>query len=125
MPWVRLDDQFPDHPKVIAAGPQGAWLYVTALCYCNRMLTDGFIPGDQPARLVPSGAHLALRLVRVGLWRKDIKQGVEGYTVHDYHEYQPTREEVIEERRKNTERQRRARDKAHARHARTNGGVTP
>jgi hypothetical protein len=118
MPWVRIDDQFPDHPKVVAAGQAAAWLYVTGLCYCNRMLTDGFIPADQVARLVPYGAKLAPKLVEVGLWTVTTRQDAEGYDVHDYHEYQPTREQVLAERHKNAERQKRARERAAAKRTR-------
>jgi hypothetical protein len=44
MPWVRLDEHFGEHPKVLAAGPLAGWLYVMGLGYCNRNLTDGLIP---------------------------------------------------------------------------------
>jgi hypothetical protein len=118
MPWVRIDDQFPDHPKVVAAGQAAAWLYVTGLCYCNRMLTDGFIPIDQVARLVPYGAKLAPKLVEVGLWIQTTRDGAEGFAVHDYHVYQPTREEVLADRKKNAERQKRARERAAAKRTR-------
>src|SRR3990167_2964612 len=52
MAWVRLDEEFPDHPKIVSAGPLAAWLYVAGLCYCNRLLTNGFIPEDQISRLI-------------------------------------------------------------------------
>jgi hypothetical protein len=130
MTWVRLDDQFPDHTKVIAAGPAAAWLYVTALCYCNRMLTDGFVPGNQVPRLVPNASKLVDRLLTAGLWRKASRDGVDGYEVHDFLKYQPTREEVLEERRKNADRQERFRAAKKAKrngthNAVTNQGVTP
>lgn len=44
MPWVRIDDGMPQHPKVAAAGPLAFALQIAGLCYCNRNLTDGFIP---------------------------------------------------------------------------------
>ena len=44
MTWVRIDDEFPQHPKVVRAGPLGMALQVAGLCYCNKYLTDGFIP---------------------------------------------------------------------------------
>lgn len=81
MPWIRLDDQFPDHPKVIEAGPLASWLYVCGIGYCNRLLTDGFIPSGQVRKLadVDSAGELAARLVAVGLW--DEAEG--GYRVTD------------------------------------------
>jgi hypothetical protein len=130
MPWVRIDDQFPDHPKVVAAGQAAAWLYVTALCYCNRMLTDGFIPGDQVPRLVPHASKLVERLLTARLWRKATREGIDGYEVHDFLEYQPTRDEVLDDRKKNADRQERFRASKKAkrngtRNAVTNQGVTP
>ena len=47
----RLDDNFPDHPKVLAAGPLAKALYIDALCYCNRMLTNGWVPAAMATRL--------------------------------------------------------------------------
>lgn len=96
MPWVRLDDQFPEHPKVSEAGPLAAWLYVCGLAYCARQLTDGFIPAAQLRRLLPTGsvAKLADRLVSARLWEPT--DG--GFRVHDYLEYQPSRVEVEAER---------------------------
>lgn len=93
MAWVKLDDQFADHPKVIEAGPLAAWLYVCGLTYCSRLLTDGFIPAGQIRRLadVKNPDALAKRLVAVGLW--EACDG--GYRIHDYFEYQPTRERVL------------------------------
>jgi hypothetical protein len=93
MAWVKLDDQFPDHPKVVAAGPAAGWLYVCGLAYCSRYLTDGFIPKDQIRRLADVGSTQkhAEALVAVGLWERT--EG--GYLVHDYLEYNPSKERVL------------------------------
>jgi hypothetical protein len=103
MPWIRLDDQFPDHPKVIDAGPLAAWLYVCGIGYCNRLLTDGHIPSGQVRKLadVDNAGELAATLVRVGLWEE-----VEGgYRIHDYLDYQPSAEQVKAERAATARRQ--------------------
>lgn len=52
MPWVRLDDHFDENPKIAQIGPFGIALWVTALAYCNRNLTDGFIPWSVARKLV-------------------------------------------------------------------------
>lgn len=44
MPWVRIDDHFDEHPKLAAIGPVGWGVWLAGLAYCNRNLTDGFIP---------------------------------------------------------------------------------
>lgn len=107
MTWVRLDDQFVDHPKVAAAGPLAAWLYVCGLTYSARYLTDGFIPASQVRRLadLPEPAALAAKLIEVGLWECD----GDGYRVHDYLDYNPAAELVKRERDANAERMRNAR----------------
>ncbi len=99
MAWIRLDDQFPDHPKVVEAGPLASWLYVCGIGYCNRLLTDGFIPSGQVRKLadLDGAGELAARLVAVGLW--DEAEG--GYRIHDYLEYQPSAEEVKADRTMN------------------------
>lgn len=111
MAWVRLDDQFPDHPKVVTAGPLAGWLHVCALAYCNRHLTDGFIPRAQVGRLAnfdgmlvgyegddgdartahePTAYEMARALVEVGIWVE--LQG--GYQIHDFLDFQPSRAEI-------------------------------
>lgn len=99
MSWVKIDDQFPYHRKVIAAGLEGRALYITALCYTAHQLTDGFIPDDvMPVLGVLSGVvdvkQIASKLVEVCLWHAC--DG--GYTIHDYLDYNPTKEEVIKTR---------------------------
>ncbi len=52
MAWVKIDDQFTDHPKAADAGPLGIAMQVAGLCYANRHLTDGFISHKVAARLL-------------------------------------------------------------------------
>jgi len=108
MPWIKLDDQYADHPKIVAAGPLAAWLHTCALCYAGRYLTDGFIPERQVRKLadVDDAEDLAQRLVEVGLW--EIAEG--GYLIHDYLEYNPSAESVQADREEARERMRAARE---------------
>ena len=109
MAWVRLDDGFPDHPKVGAAGPVAGWLFVSALCYASRYLTDGFVPASQLRRLAeiddPEGAAAAL--VRSGLFEVE----ADGWRIHDYLDHQTSRERVDEARAQNARRQDRWRER--------------
>ncbi len=117
MTWVKVDDGFPTHPKVLAAGGSAAWLYVCGLCYCGRHMTDGFIPnGALPTLVDPSlkPRLLAGKLVRVGLWAP--VDG--GWMVHDYAAHQRTKAQVEAERESARERQSRRR------HGVTHGEVT-
>jgi 5-methylcytosine-specific restriction endonuclease McrA len=109
MPWVRLDDQFSDHPKILRAGPLAGWLFVCGLTYCARQLSDGFIPRSMVRRLadLDNAGELAQRLVDAGLW----EACGDGFRVHDYLEYNPSAAQVRHEREGNRERQRAFRDR--------------
>lgn len=102
MTWVKLDDCFTDHPKIAEAGPLASWLYVCGLTYASRLLTDGFIPRSQVRRLadLENAEELAERLVSVGLW--DTTDG--GYRIHDYLDFNPSRDEVLTKRSHDLER---------------------
>jgi hypothetical protein len=121
MAWVKIDDSFTDHPKVVSAGPLGMALQVAALCYCNRYLTDGFIPEAVAHRLVyfeslAEPAEVIARLIEVGIWTK--ADG--GYQIHDYLEYQPSKVEVEairEQRRKAGKKGGEAKGEAKSKHS--------
>lgn len=72
MAWIKIDDQFRDHPKVLAAGPMASWLYVCGLCYIAREMTGGYIPTQALKELMDnlSDDVVWLRLIRAKLWSK-------------------------------------------------------
>ncbi len=123
MAWVRIDDQFASHPKVIQAGPLGMAMQVAALCYSNRYLTDGFIPRAVvptllnleglamrvwQGELIGGGQDATWQLVVQDLLAAGLWEEVEGgYQIHDYLDYQLSREEVIAEREQKREAGRR------------------
>ena len=114
MGWVRLDDNFADHPKVIALSDTAFRLYIEALCYSNRQLTDGFIPMAVYLKL--SKNDDADYLIEAGLWESVHRtitgsSVTNGYQIRSYTEYQPTREKVEEKREQAKERLRRYREK--------------
>jgi hypothetical protein len=107
MPWVKLDDRFPSHRKVALLSDRAFRLHVSAICWCAENLTDGRI-SDRELALV---AHIrgikatAKQLEEAGVWdRTD-----EGWMIHDYLDYNPSRDQVLAERKKNAERQERFR----------------
>lgn len=113
MTWVRIDDGFPNHPKIIGLSDGAFRLYITALCYSNAYLTDGIIPRITVKKLSNS-RHISA-LVEANLWEicgDDIK-------ILGYDEYQFTKEKVETERKKAAER------KAKSRMSRVTEGVTP
>lgn len=125
MPWVKIDEEFASHPKVLEAGPLGMALQIAALCYCNRHLTNGHLSRAAAMTLL-SFEGLGMRmwandlvgggedaswelvvedLVTAGLWHEighdcpdcpEVRPG--GYYLHDYLNYQPSKAEVEAER---------------------------
>lgn len=84
MVWVKLDDGFALHPKVIALSDLAFRCHISAMCWSGRYLTDGFIP----SAVAP--AEPVAELVASGLW----ESRVSGWQIHDWHLYQPSRQEV-------------------------------
>lgn len=103
MSFVLLDDQIAQHPKVLRAGAEAAWLWAVSIAYCSRQLTDGAVPTEALetlGRFKTSTAKLAATLVSVRLFDADGAN----YRVHDYLEHNPTKAMVLERRRKAAER---------------------
>lgn len=122
MAWARFESDFTRHGKVqrIAAElrPAALALDLAAICYAVDVLTDGFVSGSMAHSLAieigvlhgQRGAEKELasctaELVRVGLW--DPVDG--GYEIHDFLDYQPSAEEVKDQRKAATERKRKSR----------------
>ena len=122
MAWARFESDFTRHGKVqrITAElrPAALALDVAAICYSVDVLSDGFISASMAHSLAieigilraQRGAEKELakcivELVRVGLW----DQVQDGYEIHDFLDYQPSAEEVKEQRKAATERKRRSR----------------
>lgn len=120
MTWVRLDDGAPLHPKLLAVGPEAAWLWVAGLAYANRHVTNGAIPPQALPALYPSDhwprarlAKLAAALVAEGLWTA--REGG-GWEIHDYAQYQAeAMRDAVDERRA-WERERKAKQRATQKH---------
>lgn len=99
MTWVRLDDSFFRHPKAVEAGKDGRSLFLAGLCYCGQQLTDGWI-SQKVLPQVASDAGVKLSVARVlesvRLW----DEGLGGFWVHDYLDYNPSAKDVKEARAK-------------------------
>lgn len=50
--WVKLSQDFPQHPKTVSVSIPARWLFVEMLCYCSRFLTDGEIPADAAKAII-------------------------------------------------------------------------
>lgn len=124
MTWGKVDDKLHGSPKWRAASKGARALWTTALSWSMDQLTDGHVPRHMLVPLEGTAAEAAC-LVRVGLWEQHPS---DGWIFHDWSDYQPTREQVVAERRAAADRQKRARERAREsrdRHAVTHGEVTP
>jgi hypothetical protein len=119
MTWLRLDDGFPDHPKVLELSDGAFVLFIEALCYASRHMTDGHIlPGA--VRRFRGSAH-AGELVDAGMWEATDR----GWLIHDYLDYQTPREQVDRAREANRERQKRWRERNASRNETVTHPPTP
>ena len=111
MSWFPLEETITDHPKILQVGHKGFALYVAGLCYASKHLTNGFILTPAVSSLLPDlraqVAKVAVGLVNAGLW----EEASGGYQVHDYLDYQRSREQVEARRREGAARQRKLQDK--------------
>jgi len=113
---LDVDDLYPEHPKLVRLGTWcevAGWLNVAALAWCKRYLTDGVIPRAAVWRLASfrgmaidgepvTPEAVAMKLVEARLWRE---RGPD-YVIHDFLDYQESRETVLERRRTDRERKR-------------------
>ena len=118
MPWVRFDDQYPIHRKVDGLSDAAFRLHTSAIFWSARNLTDGFVSRedlDGVTARVRTPARFAAECVRRGTWHgarqpcasEDCPGPVDGdgWIIHDYWFYQPTKEQVMRDRRSNARRQ--------------------
>ena len=89
MAWVKIDDGAPEHPKLVDLSDAAMALWIRALCYCARRRNDGLVPVGALRILSRAkvAAKVAAELVAAKLW--DVCD--DGYRVHDYQDYQPSK----------------------------------
>lgn len=103
---ARFDEGTPENHKFESAGAAASWLWFASVCYSRRTLSDGFIPRYKVATLVANLKQPykhAEQLVAAGLW--EIVEG--GYRIHDYFDWNPTKAQVEDYRRKDRDRKQR------------------
>jgi hypothetical protein len=117
VPWFAVDDGFFSHPKVRKVGNPAAGLFCRLGAYSARHSTDGMIDGIT-ARAMGTGAQLA-KLTAVGMLHtaghdcphEKCQQPPEGdYFMHDFLDYNRSREQVTAAREAGRKRQQRGRD---------------
>lgn len=140
MPWVRFDDQFSIHRKVAGLSDAAFRLHVAAIFWCARNLTDGVVPEEDLVDVcarVRKPARFAAECVKRDAWHDARHEcgsekcaapvDADGWVIHDYLVYQPSKAQVMADREKAAERQRKWREKKSAGNGSSNAvsnGVT-
>lgn len=92
--WIRLDDGWHSHPKTLRCSLAARGLWASCLGWSAQQLTDGFIPTSVPRMMDPKGTRSVGQLVAAGFW-----EPVEGgWQIHDYLDYNSSREQILAER---------------------------
>lgn len=133
MGWVRVSDDFYDQRKFYGVTALGDALWIRGLAFANRNLTDGFIPKRAVKGLIDTtGLSISVddftgrdaspedavtELLTADIWHEsghdcescpDVPRGV--YLIHDYLDFQPSREKVMAERDRDRGRKTSAKD---------------
>ncbi len=107
MTYVRLDDHFPQHRKILGLDDSAFALYVRSICYCATQLSNGNVIMAALPLLTRHRKPLTLvaQLVEASLWEVTL----EGWRVHDYLEWQESADSVLGKRAAARERMQRLR----------------
>jgi hypothetical protein len=101
MSWLRVDDKFAQHPKVLALTDREFRAHVATLCYCAEYRTDGIVP-TSAFRQLGVTSRMAGRFVEVGVW--DEEDGV--FCVHNFRKFNPVDPTSPDRKKRWKERQR-------------------
>ena len=110
MAWIKIDDSFPDHPKIISLSDLAFRLHIRALCYCGKFLTDGFVPYNWVNMILRDHEAIAKptdELEEFGLWIRVEK----GFQIHDYLTHQTSKAQVENKREASRNRAKRYRER--------------
>ena len=86
MSWVKVDDKAWAHPKLASLSAAAVRLWLFTLCWCNQQETDGQVP-RRILSVLGGSKKAAAELVASGLWERTDN----GWLVHDFLKYQPSR----------------------------------
>lgn len=91
MAWVRIHDGAMTHPKVLRLNDRAFRLWVWGLTYAQQHLTDGWLP----ALAIPGVLTKGIKdVIAVNLWATIDT----GYQIHDYLDWNDSRETVTKKR---------------------------
>lgn len=117
MTWSRFDDAARKNPKAVAAGNEAWALWSAAVMYCNQHLTDGYvsvqaladeclpvkIPASKARKLAEKLCGARVRPDKMGLFER-VDDNT--YRVHDFLQWNPSKEDVEKKREVDRDRKR-------------------
>jgi hypothetical protein len=113
MAYLNLDDNFADHPKVEPLSDAAYRLHSASMLYSAKYLLDGYITPTQASKRPAYKPSILAELLRAGLWHergegcgtKTCPPGASAaYLIHDYLEWNKSRDWWEKKRRKDAER---------------------
>lgn len=94
MPWAKFDDRLHTHRKIMQIDNDAMAVWVCSVTYCAENLTDGFLTEGEADRLLAlrnAPKQIVKQLLQVCLW----ENAANGYRVHDFLDYNPSREDAL------------------------------
>lgn len=83
MSWVRLDDLFLDHPKIVGLTDRQKLVHLAGMLYAARHDTRGALPRQALKSIGASAAHIRA-LEEASLWKRDAHGEL---VIHDFLAY--------------------------------------
>lgn len=122
MPYLNLDDNFADHPKVDALTDGAFRLHVAGLCYCAKNTTNGVVEAYRVPRLTRTYKKTQVtELMNARLWMPHSM----GFEIHDYLDWNKSKEWWDHKREEDAKRKAKWRAEQAAAAAQAEGDVTP
>lgn len=92
MSWLRLDDGFADHPKLLGLTPAQRWTWLELLLYCARHRTGGVVPTSISQRVPGASPAFVRRALELELLERYVTDDVtddvtDELRVHDWQDY--------------------------------------
>ena len=88
MSWLRIDDGFPQHPKLVRLSRPDRWTWLEILAYCARYRTSGEVPISVGEAVKYASPAFLNRCFELHLLDHS-EHGTEDYHVHDWESYNP------------------------------------
>ncbi len=85
MAWLRIDDGFPEHEKLLSLRRNERWTWIEILAYCARQQNGGRLPASITNHMKYVTKPFLERCVEIGLL--DVINGY--FIVHDWNDYNP------------------------------------